>query len=1322
MLAVDVSPAGTFTAFGPQTYPRMAGAPITVTQTFSVMNPNTSYTIRVQFPKGSAATIALNGAVVFSANEEFKKPTIIERSVTLAVSNTISVRAAGKPGVVISVSVLGMDTDLPSITAAAEPPPNANGWNNEAVVVSFMCEDLTSGIQTGSCPTPVSVTSEGAAQLITGTVVDKAGNRASTTVTLNIDKTPPLASAVGDPASNVAGWNRTDVTVHFSCQDSLSGIDFCPDPVVVDSEGRNQVISGSASDLAGNTQSASATLNIDTTPPSVDITQPVDGATLHTPEIEATGTVSDSLSGVASVLCPGGAASISGVSFTCPLALSQGFNVVVVEAKDVADNIGVANQTINYLLLPDVMIVAPTNLSYVNISPTTVTGTVDDPAAIVSVNSIPAAVVNGAFSVAVPLAEGPNVVTASAISPSGAVGDHSIQVTLDTTPPRVTITSPPDQFATQDGTIVVSGIVNDLVVGTVNDLQAQVVVNGASALVANRTFLAADIPLVLGTNIIQAVGRDRVGNSATTEITVTREPPGQGPRLHLISGNNQSGTIGSPLLSPLVVSLTDGNGNPVANEPVTFTVTQDSGVVSSDDPPAPSAVAVTNAQGEAQVQWTLGARAGAGSNAVEAAAVGFGGTALFTASATQGPAGRIVVDSGDAQVGVIGQTLPKPLLAVVVDSGSNRLGGIPVTFTVIQGGGSFDNSLSTTVYTDSDGRAAATLTLGPIAGEANHVVTADFPSNQSFPVTFRASGRASGDPAQTTISGVVLDNSNVPIPGVTLRAVLTNTLRANASALNGVSAVQTDSEGQFSISAAPVGFVKLMVDGTTATLPGQYPSLEYDMVTIAGQNNTVGMPIYLLPLSTANQLCVTATSGGGSLTIPEAPGFSLTFGPGQVTFPGGSKSGCIGVTVVHGDKVPMPPGFGQQPQFIVTIQPAGAVFNPPAPITLPNVEGLLPRSMTEMYSFDHDIGSFVALGTGTVSDDGLLIKSDPGVGVLKAGWHCGGNPAPICTIADCPSCQIGQANGCVADQAQQDRACDSSPTKSCYVCKDGSCKQPDCEPSTSSQSFSLDFGPISQKLQDLQARINEGLKKATQGKPIGASVSFSSLNGGRTQSFGCCSDCSTPRPTPDGWREITYQLGASVSGTGSWGPCPVNSNNCTKYAVVPLIDVRLFASLSAPNLTFTLTGKGSGSGSYLEQCSQDTCGFVSGSITLSASANAGAGAKVGGQGFDGSDPRCFGITPKNAMLLDYCWGNEVGLSANAFSSLTSEKFASVEGKVGFPLPFTTCAKSGAACTWTALQADLVFAYSVEVSVFGSLAAYEDKLTVELFKGFTGSCF
>ncbi|MGI8743072.1 MAG: hypothetical protein ACR2NN_10995 [Bryobacteraceae bacterium] len=592
----------------------------------------------------------------------------------------------------------------------------------------------------------------------------------------------------------------------------------------------------------------------------------------------------------------------------------------------------------------------------------------------------------------VPLAEGPNILTATATSASGAVGTASIQVTLDTTPPHVTITSPPDQFITTDASLSIAGNVNDTVVGTVNDQQAQVTINGTAAQVANRTFLASNIPLNVGSNTIQAVARDRAGNAATTQITVTRQAPSQSQQIKLISGNNQTGPIGSVLSTPLVVALTDGSGNPVPNKPVIVKVTQNNGVVSAGGAAAPLVMATTNAQGQAQVQWTLGARSGAGSDMVEAYSVGFDGTAIFTATGTQGPPGIIVIDSGNNQTGAVGQAIPKPLIAVVVDSGNNRLPNVPVTYTVKQGGGTFNGQTAVTLTTDSDGRAAATLTLGQQEGNSNNLVEANFASNQGFPASFTASGRAQGDPAKTTISGVVLDNSNVPIPGVTIRAVLTNTLNSNSSSVQSVPPAQTDAKGQFTIAQAPVGFVKLLVDGSTATLPGPYPTLDYDLVTVAGQTNTVGQPIFLLPIKTNNQLCVTAITGGGTLTIPEAPGFSLTFGPGQVTFPGGSKDGCVSVTVVHPDKVPMTPGFGQQPRFIVTIQPSGALFNPPAPITLPNVDGLAPRAVTEMYSFDHDIGSFVAIGTGVVSDDGQVIRSSMGVGVLKAGWHCGGNP------------------------------------------------------------------------------------------------------------------------------------------------------------------------------------------------------------------------------------------------------------------------------------------------------------------------------------------
>lgn len=853
------------------------------------------------------------------------------------------------------------------------------------------------------------------------------------------DNAPPTISAIVTPAPNAAGWHHTNPTVIFNCSDATSGVDSCPAPVTVSTETAGLDVVGIAVDKAGNTATTSVAVKLDKTPTSPTFTSPANGTNLFTAQAALSGTAVDALSGLAGLTCNGLPATLNGAAFNCAVPLTPGANSINATATDIAGNTGTSNLSLGYTRVPIVNVTSPSNLSYYNITPTTVTGTVDDPNATVVVNSVQAAVVHGSFSVALPLAEGPNIITASATSAAGATGTASVAVTLDTTPPRVTITSPPDQFVTTDSSMSVAGSVNDIVVGTVNAEQAQVSVNGTAAEVANRTFLSVNVPLNVGPNVIQAVGRDRVGNAATTQITVTRQASTQA-QIKLVSGNNQAGMVGSVMPSPLIVAVTDASGNPVPGKPVIFKVTQNDGMFSAGGPATPTVLATTDATGRAQVLWKLGMRAGAGGNLAEAYAVGFEGTVIFTATGSQGTAGKIIIDTGNDQIGAVAQPLPKPLIAVVVDAGNNRLANVPVTFTVKEGGGSFGGQPTLTVNTDPDGRAAAQLTLGTKEGNANNLVEANFPQNLSFPASFSASGRNAGDPLGTIISGVVLDNSNVPIPGVTIRAVLTNLLNSNSTSVQSAAAVQTDAQGQFTIPQAPVGFVKLLVDGSTALRPGTYPTLDYDIVTVAGQNNTVGMPIFLLPLNPNNQLCVTPTTGGGTLTMPEAPGFSLAFSPGQVTFPGGSKTGCVSVTVVHGDKVPMVPGFGQQPRFIVTIQPSGAVFNPPAAITLPNVDGLQPRAVTEMYSFDHDIGSFVAIGTGVVSDDGQLIRSSPGVGVLKAGWHCGGDPNANGTVADCPACKLCLNNNCNnTDPAQDNKKCTTTAVP-LGICTSGNCE------------------------------------------------------------------------------------------------------------------------------------------------------------------------------------------------------------------------------------------------------------------------------------------
>jgi len=316
-------------------------------------------------------------------------------------------------------------------------------------------------------------------------------------------------------------------------------------------------------------------------------------------------------------------------------------------------------------------------------------------------------------------------------------------------------------------------------------------------------------------------------------------------------------------------------------------------------------------------------------------------------------------------------------------------------------------------------------------GNDVHVVEADISGNTGAPAGFVSTGLVSGDPGLTAVSGVVLDNSNNPIPGVTMR-------------INGTTRqAVTDAEGEFTIANAPVGPVHLVADGSTATVPGEYPTLMFELVNIAGQDNSLGMPIYLLPLDIGSA----ATVGGTQdvlYTLPEVPGFSLTVKAGSVTFPDGTTEGQISVTQVHADKVPMAPPNGLQPRFVITIQPAGAVFDPPAPITLPNVDGLAPGEKTNIYSFDHDLGQFVSIGTGTVSADGSIIASDPGVGVVKAGWHCGGNPQPTGSANNCKDCWKCVDNRCEPDLAQNGSICkDDGQVCTDDLCQDGVCIHPD---------------------------------------------------------------------------------------------------------------------------------------------------------------------------------------------------------------------------------------------------------------------------------------
>jgi hypothetical protein len=109
------------------------------------------------------------------------------------------------------------------------------------------------------------------------------------------DRTGPTVVASRSPAPNDAGWHNGPVTIGYVCTDGWSGVATCPAPVTVDTDGRDQDVSATGSDRAGNTTIVHDLISIDSVAPAATIAK----ANVEVGQIS--GTATDTLSGPALV-------------------------------------------------------------------------------------------------------------------------------------------------------------------------------------------------------------------------------------------------------------------------------------------------------------------------------------------------------------------------------------------------------------------------------------------------------------------------------------------------------------------------------------------------------------------------------------------------------------------------------------------------------------------------------------------------------------------------------------------------------------------------------------------------------------------------------------------------------------------------------------------------------------------------------------------------------------------------------------------------------------------------------------------------------------
>jgi hypothetical protein len=131
-----------------------------------------------------------------------------------------------------------------------------------------------------------------------------------------------------------AGGSATSVSVNGQAATLGQGGAFAAQVTL--SPGANSIVAV-ASDAAGNQATATVSVILDTTPPTVTLTSPLPGAITNQPQVVVSGTALDD-NGVASLTVAGQAVALSGSQFSTTVQLAAGSNPIAVTATDLAGN------------------------------------------------------------------------------------------------------------------------------------------------------------------------------------------------------------------------------------------------------------------------------------------------------------------------------------------------------------------------------------------------------------------------------------------------------------------------------------------------------------------------------------------------------------------------------------------------------------------------------------------------------------------------------------------------------------------------------------------------------------------------------------------------------------------------------------------------------------------------------------------------------------------------------------------------------------------------------------------------------------------------
>lgn len=268
-----------------------------------------------------------------------------------------------------------------------------------------------------------------------------------------------------------------------------------------------------------------------------------------------------------------------------------------------------------------------------------------------------------------------------------------------------------------------------------------------------------------------------------TAGTFTETISGSSKTLAVNAGNNQSGQVSTQLPTALSVLATN-NGSPVSGVSVTFSAGSAGGTFGTP-------TAVTGSNGIASTTYTLPATAQ--TITITASATGYS-TATFTETSTPAVA-TVTVVSGGKQSGVVGTTLPLPIVVKAKNSSGAIVVGAPITFADGGIGGSWSPNPA---ITGSNGEASTTFTL-PTVTKIMTVTATDSPATVNITETSTA-----GPPTALTI---VQGNNQSANPKTVLpKKLIVMVADQYGNGISGVTVTFTDNGagGSFSPNSTPV--------------------------------------------------------------------------------------------------------------------------------------------------------------------------------------------------------------------------------------------------------------------------------------------------------------------------------------------------------------------------------------------------------------------------------------------------------------------------------------------------------------------------------------